>query len=133
MDLGLGGAEPFGQGCSSTGFEPSITWTGSGGIGQTLELQLHDGAPSALALALYSGEFANVALPSACLTDLAAPKLLGTQGTDGSGSATLGVPIPDTPALRGADDFLQWISAEPGGPLVDAFAASNELELVVGP
>lgn len=132
-DFGLGGAEPFGQGCSGSGFEPTIGWAGSAGLGQLLELQLDDAAPGALSLALVSGEFAFLPLPANCLTYLAAPTLLGSTVADGSGAATLPVPIPDVPALLGAAYFLQWISAEPGGPLLGAFAASDALELVLGP
>ena len=133
QDLGVGQIVSFGQGCSDSSFEPAIAGSGSAGIGEQLHLHLTDAAPGAVALALYSGSFAFTPVPPSCLTYLSAPLFLPSTTTDGQGSADLSVSIPDVPALIGFEFFVQWVSAEPGGPLLGNFAASNALEIVVGP
>lgn len=52
--------------------------------------------------------------------------------TNVNGTATLPVPLPNQPALLGAEAFTHWLVADAQGAAFGFLAASDALHVVVG-
>ena len=124
-------AQPFGQGCGAVAF-PDLALEGEVRIGETVQVQLSDFAPAALAR-LYLGFSAAAEKFGSCRVYLGgAPLPFADVVLDGSGQGAVPLAIPAEPALIGLTLFLQAASAGPGGPAPGGLELSNGFELRIG-
>lgn len=109
-------AVDFGAPCPANGYTPSLTSFGLpriGDAGYGLDLTAAAAAPAAVGLAFTAGQ---VVLGSNCVWQLGPASLLFA-ATDAAGHATVVLPIPNVPALRGLTVRAQAAALDPAAPL----------------
>ncbi len=130
--LGLGGAEVFGEGCSSSGDGPCIDWSRTVAPGLSLELELSGAEPGAIGFALFSpGPIPNPLILDGCPIYLPNATLLVSVPVNVSGVGVALIGVPTAPQLLDQRLLLQWAATSDNGPLLGAFETSNALELLL--
>ncbi|QDU65909.1 ELWxxDGT repeat protein [Engelhardtia mirabilis] len=125
-------AEPFGSGCpGSTGQPPSMAASGAALLGSQLTVEVGAAAPASVVAHYFSTDNASTGL-GGCDLYLAAPTLLAMGGTDGSGSTSLPLAIPNDPVLAGQGLWIQSVAIDPGGALFGLAGLTPALEIVLG-
>ncbi|MCR9246747.1 MAG: hypothetical protein NXI31_17065 [bacterium] len=82
--------------------------------------------PSLLAWLVFGFHETVFPFPNGCQL-LISVDALNTAWTDGSGSATMPVPLPPSPGLAGVRFFTQWLQADNGAPFLTSDLASIRL------
>ncbi len=131
-DLGLGLVETYGQRCSGA-ISPRAsapTPPRLGNAGFRIELT---GAPATTPAALLIAQRrTNISLAGACRLLVDSPDLTVGLTTDGSGGASVPLPVPLAIELTGGSLYAQWIAAMPGGPVFGIATLSDGLEVLLG-
>lgn len=134
---------PSGRGCLGTpGVRPAIGAKGVPVVGTAMAIDLYGALPGSVALLAFGPNRDNIGpfpLPLELTTVginaptcflLVDPQLTASAGIDPRGCATLPLPIPFTPSLRGARYYGQWFVFDPfANP--GSFVASSALTLTV--
>ncbi|QDU65908.1 ELWxxDGT repeat protein [Engelhardtia mirabilis] len=125
-------AEAFGQGCpGSSGLAPTMQASGAALLGNVLNVEVGEAAPASVVGHYYSLGYALGSLGT-CELYLAAPVPLAVGATDGSGSSSLPIAIPNVPALVGQGLWIQSVVVDPGGALLGVAGVTPALEVIVG-
>ncbi|MEZ5966103.1 MAG: hypothetical protein R3F56_19865 [Planctomycetota bacterium] len=107
----------YGTGCAGSAGVPAIGHRGPPQTGATLEFTLTNANANAPAFPMLG--FAQQSLSLGLFgapqcTVLVAPTITMTTISDGSGSASIGLPIPNDPGLDGTRLYAQWGVLDPG-------------------
>lgn len=131
---GVAFALPYGRGCAGSAGLPAIGATGLPSLGNAgFAVTLQNALANTFALQLVSFQSSNIALGS-CRQLVGFPVVTGASGfTDGTGFLARPFAIPAAPAYLGLNLFFQWGVLDPSGGIFGAFAASNGLQVRVGP
>lgn len=113
----------YGQGCPGTGgLVPALASSGTFGLGSpNFSVDLSN-APASAPVAVFGGTsrvrtLAGIPLPYALgggCSVLASPDAIRFMFASGTGTASQLLPIPNNPALAGANLYFQWIVGDPG-------------------
>jgi hypothetical protein len=127
----------FGRGCvGSNALTPTVSFTGTSQIGQTLNHNLGNALPNAPCLAVFG--FSSAPPFPIDLTFLgftgcrAYVDIVVTLGTiaDGAGAATVGVAVPNDPGLVGVVLYSQWAALD--GLAAGGLTTSNYGRALIG-
>jgi ELWxxDGT repeat protein len=131
--LGASLARPFGRGCPGTGgLVPAIGASGLPSAGNLAFAVTLRGARASSFAAMHLGA-SRIDLPAGGGCSLYTLPLLSLAiPTDGSGGATVPLPIPAGRGLAGLHLFFQFIVADPQGAFLGLATASDGLEVLVG-
>ncbi|MGE3171027.1 MAG: ELWxxDGT repeat protein [Planctomycetota bacterium] len=133
VDTGATLAEPYGSGCPGTGgLVPRVAALGEPTLGNpAFALQVEDGFPGSFAMLALSAAPAYL-VAGGCHYEIALPPLLTILlPTDPAGGATLPLPIPNDPALRGVPLFLQFGVFDPAGSVFGIASHTHGIELMI--
>jgi ELWxxDGT repeat protein len=127
-------AVPFGEGCPGTnGIVPRVRSTGGapalGNVSFALQV---DRTPPFAACALELGlARADLPVPTGChlYVDCSFVRLYTMADTNGV--ATLSLPVPNDPSLRGGRLFGQFAVADPGGAFYGLLSLTSGIEVIV--
>jgi ELWxxDGT repeat protein len=127
--------EAYGRGCAGTGSRtPTLGAAGLPTVGnQAFAARLENGLGNTAVVLFLGLNQWSVPLGGGCLSLVAAPYLLvAVAATDGGGSATVPLPLPSDPSLRGGEVFLQALVIDPAGALGGQASLSPGLRLMLG-
>jgi len=128
----LARARPIGAGCSGCAGIPALVAVGLPRLGNAaFALRIEMARPSAGALFAVGATGASTPF-GPCTLHLAWPFAVFSAVTDLGGLAVLPLPVPDSPALRGAVALAQAVVADPCGAWQQLLAFTNALELTLG-
>ena len=127
-------AEPFGTACAGSSGLPialgrGVPWIGQAGFGIEASRLLPQ-TPTFAFLALGG---ASLSLGNGCMLHVDPASVFAILGTasNAAGFASVPLPVPDLPALRGVSLWSQAAAADPGGA-VAGWSLSQGLRLVIG-
>jgi hypothetical protein len=129
-----GEVAPFGRGCRAGGASPAIASLGTPLIGRTFSLLLAGAPPLEPAVVNLDAqarfiEILPLGLGGADCALLALP-LFGRSGmTDGAGSCSASIPVPDFSDLVGLQLYAQWVVRD---GVAQSLALSNGAALSIG-
>ena len=131
---GVAFALPYGPSCLGTAGGPTIGAVGLPQLGSTtFAITLDHALPGTFAFQLVSFVSSNIAI-GGCRQLVGFPLVTGASlFTDAAGHGASPFPIPGDPAYVGLNMFFQWGVIDPQGHILGAFAASNALQVRVGP
>lgn len=131
---GVAFALPYGPSCNGTAGGPVIGGAGLPSLGNTsFAITLDNALPSTFAFQLVSFVSSNIAIGN-CRQLVGFPLVTGASVfTDPAGQGAALFPIPTDPAYLGLNVFFQWGIVDPMGQVFGTFAASNGLQVRVGP
>ena len=127
----------FGRGCAGSNSQtPTLSYTGTSQLGQTLTVNLANALPTTPCFASFGNfsappfpiDLAILGLPG-CRAYHDAAVLLGT-ATDASGTASIAIAIPANPALVGYVLYSQWLAFDNGA--TGGLTTSNYGRALVG-
>jgi hypothetical protein len=127
----------FGRGCvGSNALTPTVNFTGTAQLGQTLNHNLANALPNALCVGVFGFTSAPpfpidltiIGLPG-CKAYIDGVVTLGAVA-DGAGAATIGIAIPASPGLVGAVLYSQWAALD--GLVAGGLTTSNYGRALVG-
>ncbi len=123
----------LGPGCA-TGNPPTLFASGTPALGNgAFGLTSGEALPATPQILFFGTAGAPLALGACTLWTGPTPRSLGVAMTDGTGSATFGVPIPNDASLEGTLVRFQLASLDPSGsPALRSFALSEGLGVRVG-
>lgn len=131
-DTGAWVLEPYGHGCPGTGaLSPGLSGVGPAVLGGSFDLELEDALGGAAAALVWAPQRLAVPYGGGCSLYVGVPfSLVAVVATELDGSLSLGLPVPDEPALAGIPIHFQGLVQDPQAYL--GAAATNGLEVLFG-
>ncbi len=131
-DLGLGLAETYGQRCNGA-IGPRVLAPNPPRLGNAaFSIEIASAPATTPAALLIAQRRTNISLAGACRLLIDSPDLAIGLTTDGSGGASVPLPIPLAIELTGGSLYAQWIAATSGGPVFGIATLSDGLEVLLG-
>ncbi len=126
-------AEPFGVGCPGAVGIPGLEAVGAPRLGEAgFGTTVDRGRPGSFAVLLLGLSEARVAVGGGCELRVGGGVSVVLAPTDGNGRASFPLPIPNLPALRGLELWLQGATADLAGPIPGGTALTAGLRVLIG-
>lgn len=131
---GVAFALRYGRPCNGTHGAPAIGAQGLPTLGNAgFAITLQNALANSFALQVVSFTSSSISL-GGCRQNVGFPMVTGSSGfTDAAGAFAAPFPIPSDPSYLGLNFFFQWGIADPLGGIFAAFAASDGLQVRIGP
>ncbi len=130
--LGAGESDPFGTGCAGTNGIPVLS-SNVPVLNGTFTMSLADGRASSPTVFVIGVGPTPTPVGGGCNLYVAlSPVLSWTTLTNGSGDASVSLPVANDPNLLGFLTHAQNLTADPNGAWFNVLSFSNALKLVVG-
>ncbi|MCA8968917.1 MAG: hypothetical protein KDC95_04010 [Planctomycetes bacterium] len=125
--------EEYGVGCKGGAGIPRLTAVGAPAIGNSsFALEISKLMPNGIAIQVVSAKPAAISLPPCTLLVDLSGAISEGKVADASGVVSIPLPVPLDPKLLGIQFYSQAISIDNAGALLQKFALSNGLRVLVG-